>query len=134
MLAAAEQSAQTEERAVARFNQIVDSEIIPLFNRTAELLKENCLVQIHRCEYTEDRPFLVSVAMVISPKPGVRIRQLRQPCPKLEICLKKRTFGVVIFTEQLRAAELQLEEIGTSELNAEKLEQCIQGFIATIFR
>jgi hypothetical protein len=134
VVAAVEQSARMEERAVARFNQIVESDIIPIFNRTAELLKENCSVEIHRHEYAEDRPFVASVEMVIAQKPGVRIRRLSQPCPKLEICLKKETFRVVIFTEYLRDAKLQLEEIGLSELNAEKLEQCIHGFIAQIFR
>ncbi len=133
-VAAVEQSEQMEKRAVARFNQIVESGIIPIFNKAAELLKESCAVEIHRHEYTEERPFVVSVEMVVAQKPGVRIRRLRQPCPKLEFCLKKTTFRVVIFTEYLRDAKLQLEEIELSELNAEKLEQCIQGFIAEIFR
>ena len=133
-VAALEQSARMEERATARFNQIVESDIVPIFNKTAELLKESCAVQIHRQEYTDERPFVVSVEMVIARKPGVHIRRLCQPCPKLEICLKKKTFRVAIFTEYLRDAKLQLEEIELSELNAEKLEQCVQGFIAQIFR
>lgn len=134
LVAAVEQSQQVEERAVARFNQIVDSGIIPIFSKTAELLKESCAVQIHRHEYTEERPFVVSVEMVIAQKPGGHIRRLCQPCPKLEICLKKKTFRVVLFTEYLRDAKLQVDEIDLSELTAEKLEQCIQGFIAQIFR
>ena len=133
-VAAVEQSEQMEKRSVVRFNQIVESDVIPIFNTTAELLKESCVVQIHRHEYTDERPFVVSVDMVITQKPGVRIRRLCQPCPKLEICLKKKTFRVVIFTENLRDARLLLEEIRLFELNAEKVEQCINGFIAEIFR
>jgi len=133
-VAAAKQSAQTEEREVLRFNQIVESEVLPVFNKTAELLKENCEVQINRHEYTEERPFVLSVEMVISPKPDVRIRRLRQPYPKLEICLERTTSKVAIFTEYLRVAELQLEEIELSELKAEKLEQSIDSFLAEIFR
>jgi hypothetical protein len=72
--------------------------------------------------------------MVIAEKPDVQIRRLRQPCPKLEICLKKRTLRVVLFTENLRDAKLQLEEMEISELNAAKLEQCTSSFIAEIFR
>jgi len=133
-VAAAEQSAQMRERAISRFNQIVESEVIPVFNRTAELLKEDCEVQIHRREHTEERPFVLSVEMVIAPKSDVRIRRLRQPHPKLEICLERETFRVAIFTEHLRAAKLQLEEIELPELKAEKLEQCIDNFLAGIFR
>ena len=62
------------------------------------------------------------------------IRHLRQPSPKLEVCLKKRNFRVVIFTENLRDAKLQLEELEISELSAAKLKQCTSSFIAEIFR
>ena len=83
---------------------------------------------------TPERPFVVSVAMVVTPKEGGQIRQLRQPYPKLEICLRQKTLKVVIFTEQLRLAKLQLEEIDFPELTPEKLEQCVQDFIVEIFR
>jgi hypothetical protein len=89
VVAAVQQSEQIKRRAVVRFNQIVESDIIPTFNKTAELLKENCVVEIHRHEYTEERPFVVNVEMVIAQKPSVHIRRLCQPCPKLAICLKK---------------------------------------------
>ena len=111
-VAVVEQSELMEKRAVVRFNQIVDSDIVRIFNKTAELLKESCAVEIHRHEYSEERPFVVSVEMVIGAEARVGIRRLRQPCSKLEICLKKRTFRAVIFTEYLRDAKLQLEEIG----------------------
>jgi len=133
-VAAVQQSDQMQKRAVGRFSQLVESCIIPTFNKAAELLKEHCAIQIHRHEYTEDRPFVASVDMVIAEKPGVQIRRLRQPCPKLEICLKKRSFRVAIFTENLRDAKLQLEEMEISELNSAKLEQCTSSFIAEIFR
>src|ERR1700684_2999734 len=84
-VAAAEQTEQLEEIAAERFNKIVELDILPLFNKTAELLKHSCTVQITRQEHTPERPFVVSVSMVVTPKEGVNIRQLRQPYPKLEI-------------------------------------------------
>lgn len=133
-VAAAEQTEQLEELAAVRFNKLVESDILPLFQKTAELLKDSCTVQIQRQEYTEERPFVVSVAMVATPKEGVHIRQLRQPYPKLEICLRQKTLKVVIFTELLRLAKLQLEEIDFSELTPAKLEQCVHDFVVEIFR
>jgi hypothetical protein len=123
-----------QKRAAARFGQIAESFIIPTFNKAAELLKQSCAVEIHRHEYTEERPFVLSVDMVIAEKPGVQNRRLRQPSPKLEICLKKRSFRVVIFTENLRDAKLQLEEMEISELDSEKIERCTYSFLAEIFR
>jgi len=133
-VATAEHTERMEEMAAERFNQIVESDILPLFHRTAELLKESCIVQIHRQEHTAERPFVVSVAMVVTPKEGVLIRQIRQPYPKLEICLRQKTLKVVIFTELLRLAKLQLEEIDFAELTPEKLEQCVHDFVVEIFR
>jgi hypothetical protein len=132
-VAAVEQSAQAEEQAVARFNQLVESDILPIFNKTAELLKDSCLVEIHRHEYTAERPYAVSVEMVLAPKPDGPIRRLRQPSPKLEVCLEKKTFRAVLFTEYLRDAKLQVEKMDLSELTAEKLERSIGAFIAQIF-
>jgi hypothetical protein len=133
-VAVAEQTEQIEQVAAERFNKIVESDILPLFNRTAELLKEHCTVQIHRQEYTGERPFVVSVAMIVTPKEGTDIRRLRQPYPKLEICLRQKTLKLVIFTEVLRLAKLQLEEIDFPELTSEKLEQCVHDFVVEIFR
>ncbi len=133
-VAVAERTEQMEEMAAERFNKIVESDVLPLFNKTAELLKDSCTVQIHRQEHTPERPFVVSVEMVITPREGVYIRRLRQPYPKLEICLRQKTLKVVIFTEQLRLAKLHLEEIDFAELTAEKLEQCVHDFIVEIFR
>ena len=133
-VAARQQSDQMQKRAAARFGQIAESFIIPTFNKAAELLKQSCAVEIHRHEYTEERPFVLSVDMVIAEKPGVQNRRLRQPSPKLEICLKKRSFRVVIFTENLRDAKLQLEEMEISELDSEKIERCTYSFLAEIFR
>lgn len=133
-VAVAEQTELMEEKAAERFNKIVETEILPLFNRTAELLKDSCTIQVQRQEHTAERPFVVSVSMVVTPKEGVQIRQLRQPYPKLEICLRQKTLKVVIFTELLRLAKLQLEEIDFSELTPEKLEQCVHDFIVELFR
>jgi hypothetical protein len=133
-VAVAEQTEQMEEMAAERFNKIVEADILPLFNRTAEILKDQCTVQIHRQEHTPERPFVVSIEMVVTPKEGVQIKRLRQPYPKLEICLRQKTLKVVIFTEQLRLAKLQLEEIDFPELTPEKLEQCVHDFIVEIFR
>ena len=121
-VSAIERSDEMQKQAVARFNEIVESGIIPIFNRAAESLKESCAIQIHRHEHTEERPFVASVDTVIAEKPAVQIRRLRQPSPKLEVCLKKRNFRVAIFTENLRDAKLQLEELEISELSAAKLE------------
>jgi hypothetical protein len=133
-VAVAEQTEQMEEMAAERFNQIVESTILPLFNKTAELLKDSCSIQINRQEHTPERPFVVSVEMVFMPKEGVQLPRLRQPYPKLEVCLRQKTLKVVIFTEVLRLAKLQLEEIDFAELTPDKLEQCIQDFIVEIFR
>jgi hypothetical protein len=133
-VAVAEQTEQVEEIAAERFNKIVESTILPLFNKTAELLKDSCAIQVNRQEHTAERPFVVSVEMVVMPREGVHNRQLRQPYPKLEVCLRQKTLKVVIFTEVLRLAKLQLEEIDFAELTPEKLEQCIQDFIVEIFR
>jgi hypothetical protein len=133
-VAIAEQIEQVEEQAAERFNKIVESDVLPLFNRTAELLKDSCTVHVQRQEHTAERPFIVSVSMVVTPKEGVSIRQIRQPYPKLEICLRQKTLKVVIFTEQLRLAKLQLEEIDFAELTPEKLEQCVHDFVVEIFR
>lgn len=133
-VAVAERTEQMEQMAAQRFNKIVESDILPLFTKTTELLKDYCTVQIHRQEYTDERPFVVSVAMVVTPKEGVGIRRLRQPYPKLEICLRQKTLKVVIFTEVLRLAKLQLEEIDFPELTPEKLEQCVHDFIVEVFR
>jgi len=132
--AAAEKTGQMEEVAAERFNQIVDAEVLPLFERTANLLKDSCTIEIHRQEHTEDRPFVVSVSMTAMPKEGVPNRQLRQPYPKLEVCLRQKTLKVVIFTELLRLAKLNLEEIDLADLTKAKLEQCVQDFVVEIFR
>ena len=71
--------------------------------------------------------------MVLAPKPDGALRRLRQPSPKLEICLEKKTFRVVLFTEYLRDAKFQVEKMDLSELTAERLEQSIEAFIAQIF-
>ena len=128
-VAAIEHSNRMQKQAVAKFNEIVDSIILPIFHSAAELLRESCAVQIHRHEYTEERPFILSVDLVISEKPDAQIRH-----PKLEICLKKRNLRLAIFTENLRDAKLQVEEMELSELTAAKLEQCTSSFIAEIFR
>jgi hypothetical protein len=72
--------------------------------------------------------------MIITPTEGAHLRRLRQPYPKLEICLRQKTPKVVIFTEQLRSAELQIEEMSLCELNPAKLEQCAHDFVVKIFR
>jgi hypothetical protein len=132
-VAAVEQSAQMKEQAVARFNQLVDSDILPIFKKTAELLKDSCVVEIHRHDYTAERPYAVSVEMVLAPKPDGVLRPLRQPSPKVEICLERKTSRVVLFTEYLRDSKLQVEEMDLSELTAEKLELSIEAFLAQIF-
>jgi hypothetical protein len=126
-----ERTERMEEIAVDRFNQIVESDILPLFRRTAELLQDNCMVQMRHQERTAEGPFVVSVAMMVTPKEGVR---MHQPYQKMDLCLREKTLKVVIFTELQRPGKLEIEEIDLADLNITKLEQCVRDFVADIFQ
>jgi len=126
--------ARMEDRALEQFHRLIETEILPLFHTAARLLKDHCTVLIRRQEHATGGTLVVSVGMIVTAMGGARNRRVRQPYPKLEICLRRKTLQAVIFTEQARTANLQIEQIALRKLNATKLEQCVYDFIMEIFR